>query len=399
MFNKFVLSFFIALTLLLSACVPAAETAQPSPSPSDPPTVTAAPKLPPPFPQSQSVDGLEVELLNARILDGQLTIDICHQMPTQEDWIVGSNPEGTFVTVGGEKINLSGFGILYYRTSDNTGKNTHRCDALNFPVSDPNIGKMTLTINEFYTSVPEVPDCEAAQKKLDEAGMGIRFTCESVAYDTGGGSFGYTVTQKPEGMSDDDAHKAVDYAFSSHVEGPWVFEISPPTPLVETTSTPWPTPTGIEPMDNQMVTASGVDVLVTGNGVDGSLFQVDVCYIPPTKDSAWTLAQFPKDITLEVAGQTYPVDYITYTGWENDYGFPHISERYRCHRLSFTIQTKADTSKVTLHINKLYEFPVGSGCDKTDVTFGAGKITNAACSSPLSELTGPWVIETGLARR
>ena len=120
-----------------------------------------------------------MELLNARILDGQLTIDICHQMPTQEDWIVGSDPEDAFVTIGGEKINLTGFGILYYRTSYKSGENTHRCDALTFPVSDPNPGKMTLTINEFYTSVPEVPDCEAAQKKLDEAGTGIKFTCES----------------------------------------------------------------------------------------------------------------------------------------------------------------------------------------------------------------------------
>jgi hypothetical protein len=72
---------------------------------------------------------------------------------------------------------------------------------------------------------------------------------------------------------------------------------------------------------------------------------------------------------------------------------------HRCHRLSFTVPAESDTSQVTLHINKLYEFPVSSNCDKTDITFKAGKTTNAACSSPLSELTGPWVIETGLARR
>jgi hypothetical protein len=394
LFDKIVLSFSMTLVLTFSACAPAAETAQPSPSPSDPPKVTAAPKLPPPFPKTQSVNGLSVELLNARILDEQLTIDICHQMPTQEDWIVGSDPEGTYVTVGGEKTNLSGFGILYYRASDNTGKNTHRCDALNFPVSDPNIGKMTLTINEFYTSVPEVPDCSAAQKKLDAAGTGIQFTCNS-----GEGFFGFDVTQKPEGMSDNEARTIVFDSFSSHVKGPWVFDINLPTPLVETTSTPWPTPAGIEPMDGQIATVNGVDMLVTGNGVDGRLFQVDVCYIPPTKDSAWALAQSPKDITLEVAGQIYPVNYITYTGWENGYGFPHISERYRCHRLNFTVPEKADTSKVTLHVNKLYEFPVRSGCDKTDITFKVGKITNAACSSPLSELTGPWIIQTGLPRR
>jgi hypothetical protein len=394
MFDKIVMSFFMALVLTFSACTPAAETAQPLPSPSDPPTVTAAPKLPPPFPKTQSVNGLDVELLNARILDEQLTIDICHQMPTQEDWIVGNHPEDSFVTINGKNTNLNGFGILYYRTSSGTGKNTHRCDALNFPVSNPDIGKMTLTITEFYTSVPEVPDCAVAQKKLDEAGSGIKFTCNS-----GEGFFGYDITQKPEGMSDNDARRIVFDSFSSHVKGPWVFDINLPSPLVETTSTPWPTPAGIEPMDDQMASVKGVDVLVTGNGVDGSLFQVDVCYIPPTKDSAWALAQSPKDITLEVAGQTYLVDQITYTGWENQYGFPHISERYRCHRLSFTVPAEADTSKVTLHINKLYEFPVSSGCDKTDITFKVGKITNAACSSPLSELSGPWVIETGLARR
>jgi hypothetical protein len=189
--------------------------------------------LPPPFPQIQSVNRLDVELLNARILDGQLTIDICHQMPTQEDWIVGNHPEDVFVSIGGKKINISGFGFLYYRTLSDTGKNTHRCDALNFPISDPNPGSITLTINEFYTSVPEVPDCAAAQKKLDEAEMGIKFTCTS-----GEGFFGFDITQKPDGMSNNDARKVVFDSFSSHVKGPWMFEINLPSPLVETTSTP-----------------------------------------------------------------------------------------------------------------------------------------------------------------
>ena len=123
-----------------------------------------------------------------------------------------------------------------------------------------------------------------------------------------------------------------------------------------------------------------------------------MCYIPPSKDSAWALAQSPQDITLEVAGQVYPVDHTTYTGWENDYGFPHISERYRCHRLSFTIPAEADTSAVTLHINTLYEYPVESDCDKTDITFEAGKVANAACSNHESQINGPWVIQTGLGR-
>jgi hypothetical protein len=401
MIYKLTLTLFIALSLAITACAPTTGIATPSVPPSLPPAATQpaatfVPALPPPFPQTQSVDGLEVELLNARILDGQLTIDICHQMPTQEDWIVGGRPEDVFVTIDGETTNLNGFGILYYRTSYKGG-NSHRCDALTFPVSNPNPGKMTLTINEFYTSVPEAPDCEAAQKKLDEAKTGIKIgACESIAYDSGGGSFNYDITQKPEGMSEDDARMIVFDSFSSHAKGPWVFEINMPTPLVVTTSTPWPTPAGIEPINGEMATVNGVDMLVTGNFVDGALFQADVCYTPPSKDSAWALAQSPQDITLEVAGQVYPVDNITYTGWENDYGFPHISERYRCHRLSFTIPAEADTSLVTLRLNTLYEFPAESGCDQKDITFESGRITNAACSTPLSEIAGPWEIQTGL---
>jgi len=238
MFNKIILPSCIALTLAISACTPTTRTATPSVLPSLSPAAipsmaTFAPALPPPFPQIQAVNGLEVELLNARILDGQLTIDICHQMPTQEDWIVGSNPEGTFVTIDGKKTSLSGFGILYYRTSYKGG-NSHRCDALTFDAPDPDPGKITLTIDEFYTSVPEVPDCEAAQKKLDEAGTGITFTC-----DAGAGYFNYTITQKPETMSDNDARMIVFDSFSSHATGPWVFEINMPVPLVVTTSTPW----------------------------------------------------------------------------------------------------------------------------------------------------------------
>src|SRR5512139_2584898 len=103
MINKLTLTLFIVLALTTAACAPAVGTATPLPHPTFPTATTDAPALPPPFPQTQTVNGLEVELLNARILDGQLTIDICHQMPTQEDWIVGSDPEDTFVIIDGEK--------------------------------------------------------------------------------------------------------------------------------------------------------------------------------------------------------------------------------------------------------------------------------------------------------
>jgi hypothetical protein len=393
MINKLTLTFFIVLALTTAACAPETVSPSPSESPSLPPAATDAPALPPPFPQTQTVNGLEVELLNARILDGQLTIDICHQMPTQEDWIVGPDAEDAYVTIGEARHNLTGFGILYYRTSYKSGENTHRCDALTFDVANPDPGKMTLTLNEFYTSVPEVPDCEAAQRKLDEVNTGITFSCNS-----GPGYFGFDIDQKPEGMSEDDARMIVFDSFSSHATGPWVFEIDLPAPLTVTTSTPWPTPAGIEPMKGQVASVSGADMLVTGNLVDGSLFQADVCYVPPSSDSAWALAQSPDDITIDVAGQVYPVDFTTYTGWENDYGFPHISERYRCHRLNFTIPAEADTSLVTLSIDTLYAFPPESGCDRTDAIFESGRITNPACSDPLQELAGPWVIQTGLGR-
>lgn len=393
MIKKLALTFLTVLGLTTAACTSQTGTVSRSETPSSPPAVPSESSFPPPFPQVQTVNGLEVELLNARILDGQLTIDICHQMPTQEDWIVGPDAEDAYVTLGEARHNLTAFGILYYRTSYKSGENTHRCDALTFDVANPDPGKMTLTLNEFYTSVPEVPDCEAAQKKLDEAETGISFTC-----DTGPGYFNYTITQKPETMSDNDARTIVFDAFSSHARGPWVFEINLPAPLTVTTSTPWPTPAGIEPINGQMASVNGVDVLVTGNLVDGPLFQADVCYIPPSKEYAWALAQSPDDITIDIAGQIYPVDHITYTGWEDDYGFPHISERYRCHRLNFTIPAEADTSLVTLSIDTLYAFPPGSGCDITDTAFNAGRSTNAACSDPLQELAGPWVVQTGLGR-
>jgi hypothetical protein len=99
MLNKLTLNFIIPLALSIAACSPVAITASPPAPTSLPPEITAAPALPPPFPQVQTVTGLEVELLNARILDGQLTIDICHLMPTQEDWIVGPDAEDAYVTL------------------------------------------------------------------------------------------------------------------------------------------------------------------------------------------------------------------------------------------------------------------------------------------------------------
>jgi len=166
----------------------------------------------------QTAGGVTVELRNIRRDAQYLWVNVCYQLPSDADWLPGNSPSDVVLSVQGREIQISGGKLIEYRIST-TGRKTHRCDDLRFPVSaSQDLTEFTLILKRLVTSIPERPDCNKAQEKLNAARTGIIIQCLE-----GESTFGYEVLKMPETMTDAQARTVVAEALSDIVRGPWVF--------------------------------------------------------------------------------------------------------------------------------------------------------------------------------
>lgn len=170
------------------------------------------------LPQSQSVNSVEIAVTSVSRDSEYVYVGICYQLPSQEDWLPGNSPNDVWLTIGNQTVFVWGIRFVEWKTSSD-GTKTHRCDKLSFPVPPTQaMTQFSIIINRLVTSVPEKPDCNKAQGKLDKVQSGITIQCSSAP-----GSFGFTIATKPSGMATTQAGIIVQDAFSDIVQGPWVF--------------------------------------------------------------------------------------------------------------------------------------------------------------------------------
>ena len=170
----------------------------------------------------QLVNGIEIEIINQQVQDNFLLVDVCFQLPSDSDWLLSTYPDDVILTVGNETIPHSGFGEIDTKT--NASGNKTRCDRVTFQISgQEDLSKFVITINHLVTSIPENPDCDKAQAKLDKKNTGIKIKCSKTD-----SSFSYEVTQKPGNMSSYETQRPIESAFSETFDGPWAFEIGVP---------------------------------------------------------------------------------------------------------------------------------------------------------------------------
>jgi len=374
---------FVA-ALLLAACAPSA-----TPAPTAPPmslTMT---------PAAIMSGGLSVELLSVQVRDGYLETALCYPLPSDADWFIGSAPDDVFITVGAQTVPYVGAGLIEFRT-DTSGRNTHRCDYIQFPITkDQDLSRFTLTVQRLVTSQPEQPDCDRAQQKL--TARGIVIACQH-----GDQSFTFNITQKPEGMSEEEAQRLVADSFTDIVTGPWVFQtgLNPTTPS-SVVAAPSANPSAQTPAINgQLQTINGVEVMIIGLNFDGNTFNADVCYSLPASGFDWQLAASPDDVNLASGGQIAVLASIHATGAEKNH--PYTANNHRCARLAFPLAPNSDVSNVTLTVKKVFGFTVDSNCDRGDIRFDGGVVTfpNATgftkCDAVSGYVEGPWSFTTGL---
>lgn len=165
----------------------------------------------------QQVNGIEIEILGKQVANNFLLVDICFQLPNDNDWLLSARPEDVILTVGNNTISHSGWSQIDAKTNANGSK--IRCDLVKFQLSgQEDLSNFVITVNHLITSIPENPDCDKAQAKLDKKNTGIKIKCSKTD-----SSFSYEVTQKPGNMSSYETQRSIESAFSEAIDGPWIF--------------------------------------------------------------------------------------------------------------------------------------------------------------------------------
>jgi len=168
--------------------------------------------------ESQTVNGIEIQISNVRVSKQFVAAEVCLQLPNAADW----GMEDIRLTSGEITITDYKYCCGEQRSSPD-GNKVFRCDDLLIPIEPKmDLSEFTITIGRLATSVPEQPDCDKVQEKLDQAQSGITIKCIHEDY-----YFGYEILTKPEAMSEQDARKVAELAFSENVFGPWVFTVKP----------------------------------------------------------------------------------------------------------------------------------------------------------------------------
>ncbi len=176
----------------------------------------------------QEVNGIKMEVTGTAIeaIEGSegkyFTADVCYDLPGQKtdyEYTLGGQTQSSIaLTNTNETIQIYAWKIISGYDEDVNENFQGNCARLYFPItSSTNLDNLTLTISRMSTPVADLPDCDKAQKKLDDAQQKIKVKC-----DKGGG---YKVSEKPDDMSDEEARAITLEAFIDIVEGPWVFKL------------------------------------------------------------------------------------------------------------------------------------------------------------------------------
>lgn len=171
--------------------------------------------------QTQFANGIEVTLTDVTTNSSYVSGTICYQLPasSNEDWIIAD----VHLTAGDIDIKDFKSVLAGWKYSGSETK-THRCDILSIPIkADMDLSTFTISIGKITTVAPEQPDCDAAQKKLDDASTGIKIECKHDYL-----MFGYDIVSKPASMSEYEARQIAAEAFVESVAGPWKFTFAKP---------------------------------------------------------------------------------------------------------------------------------------------------------------------------
>lgn len=174
------------------------------------------------YPLVQKVNEIKMEVTGTAIEDEYFTADVCYDFPSKKtDYVFtlgGQTQKSIALTTTDETILIYSWKIISGYDQDKDGNFQGNCARLYFPITPvTNLDNLTLTISRMSTPVSDIPDCDKAQKKLDDEKKKIKVKCNN-----GGG---FEVSEKPDDMSEQDAREIALEAFIDIVDGPWIFKL------------------------------------------------------------------------------------------------------------------------------------------------------------------------------
>lgn len=170
--------------------------------------------------QAVTSNGIEIRLQKIEMTPSYSQAYLCYQLPTASgDWYI--DHETTSLQIG--QISAAA-----NRMEGAEAEGNSRCLTLGFPIgAHGDLEELTLTINGLRQTPPEVipeDQVQMAREKLRQQGIEMDWV---VVSGSGGGGAGPQITQKPEGMTDEEVmdrfYDALGYGFS----GSWVFTLTP----------------------------------------------------------------------------------------------------------------------------------------------------------------------------
>lgn len=199
------LAIFVVMQMLASACVRGSNAG----------LVSATPK------QAATSNVAEVQFIAADWNGGtEAWVTVCFDHPAGPAWLLGRLREDVALSDGAQTIPMSSFELVGWRVDEN-GEVDQRCDRIRFvmPSIQPQ-QEYTLTIRKIAADLPQNPDWEELQRRLDAAGTGVRI---EPLEDADG--FSFALLERPDSMTDLEAHNVVVGMAGEVIEGPWQFKV------------------------------------------------------------------------------------------------------------------------------------------------------------------------------
>lgn len=180
--------------------------------------------------QSQSANGVQMRLEKLEITPSYTKAYLCYYKPTAADWMISHDK--TILQIGEAKANTDSYHLVLDedygqgpRPSWATLSGRVRCVVSGFAVGHHNQSeKLILTVG-LEQSLPEViPDdqLQAARQQLRQQGIEMDWVTFS---GNGGGGAGPRITQKPDGMTDEEVLKRFFEALGYYFPASWTFTV------------------------------------------------------------------------------------------------------------------------------------------------------------------------------
>lgn len=164
--------------------------------------------------QSVSSNNVTVSLMSVDVSDSRVESEVCIELPDNGDWLPYA-----YLEVEGKQTPVETVVLMNAKNAD-TYKSSYRCYQFEFPASvSDDVAEVKVVVEKLQINLPEFLTeemCAEAEKEIQNTYSDFSFSCE-----IGKQGIGFTILDKPQDMTEDQANQLIIEALTETVEGPW----------------------------------------------------------------------------------------------------------------------------------------------------------------------------------